>query len=81
METRIAKQCPYFKTRLEKKEVEGGALEVRYDDLAGPIMAIVISYLHFRERYSKDLDGDIPEFVIDPELGHELLKATQFLKL
>lgn len=81
METRIAKQCPYFQTRLEERESEGGALEVKYDNLAGPIMAIVISYLHFRERYSKDLEGDIPKFVIDPEHGHELLKATQFLRL
>ena len=41
--------------------------EFKFDNISAEIMNAVISYLHFRERYSYDLKATIPEFFIDPD--------------
>jgi transcription elongation factor B subunit 1 len=66
-----------------KAMLEGGFSEsennvVRFPEIQGPILEKVVEYLYYKDKYRKST-GQIPEFVIEPEIALELLVASNYL--
>lgn len=52
--------------------------EVRFPEIPGLILEKVIQYLYYKVRYTNSVQR-VPEFSIEPEIGLELLMASNYL--
>jgi transcription elongation factor B subunit 1 len=57
--------------------VESGG-EIRLAEISAPVLEKVIQYFQYKLKYNNST-GEIPEFVIEPEIAIDLLEAANFL--
>ncbi len=63
---------------LEAGSEEGATLEVDLSQITSVVLAKVIEYFEFKERYSKTT-GTIPEFPLTEDIVVDTLMAANFL--